>query len=101
MEAKQRFLKPGSMQKPHQINSDVGRSISDAILWAMALHPDERPMNVKEFREALLSKDQLFPISQTKPLVDSIKSQLPEPTDQWLLGAATMLVLIAFLATFT
>ncbi len=89
------------MQKPHQLNSDIGRSISEAVFWAMALHPDERPASVREFREALFSKDMIFPISQTKPIADSFKSQLPEQADQWLFGAAVILVLIAFLTTFT
>lgn len=101
LEAKQRFLRPGSLPKPQVIQPDLSRSLSEAILWAMALHPDERPSNVGEFREALFSKDLIFPISKTKPIANSIKEQLPEQTDQVLFAAAALLVLIAFLATFT
>jgi serine/threonine-protein kinase len=28
--------------------------VEKAILWAMSLHPDDRPKNVIEFREALI-----------------------------------------------
>ncbi|MGD2057384.1 MAG: serine/threonine-protein kinase [Anaerolineales bacterium] len=101
LEAKQRFLQPGTLQAPHIINPELPRSTSEAILWAMALHPDERPSTVNEFREALFAKGPLFPISQTKPIADSIMEQIPERTDQWLFGAAALLVLIALIATFT
>ncbi|MGD8622723.1 MAG: serine/threonine-protein kinase [Anaerolineales bacterium] len=101
VEAKQRFLKPSSLRKPHQINPDINRTISEAVYWAMALHPDERPADVREFREALFSRDMVFPISQTKPLAESLKAQLPQRADQLLFGAAAILVVIAFLATFT
>lgn len=101
MEAKQRFLQPGSMPKPNSINPQIGRSISDAVMWAMALHPDERPATVTEFKDALFSKETIFPVSQTKPIADSLKAQLPEQTDQLLFGAAALLVLIALIATFT
>lgn len=100
-EAKQRFLQPGALQKPHQINPKISRSISEAILWGMALHPDERPGSIRAFRDALFAKETVFPISQTKPIADSIKEQIPEQTDRWLFGVAALLVLIAFLATFT
>jgi serine/threonine-protein kinase len=101
LEAKQRFLKPGSLQPPQAINTDLPNFIGDVILWAMRLHPDERPSTVKEFRESLFAKQPVFPISQTKPITDSIKEQLPERTDQWLFGAAALLILIALIATFT
>ena len=101
LEAKQRFLKPGSMRKPSSINPEIGRSVNDALMWAMALHPDERPSTVTEFKDALFSKETIFPVSQTKPIADSLKAQLPEQTDQVLFGAAALLVLIALIATFT
>jgi serine/threonine-protein kinase len=101
VEAKQRFLQPAALQKPHHINHEISRPVAEAILWGMALHPDERPANVGEFREALFSKEAIFPISQTKPIADSIFQQIPERADQLLVGVAALLVLIAFLATFT
>jgi serine/threonine-protein kinase len=101
LEAKQRFLQPGSMPKPSSINSEIGRSINDAVMWAMALHPDDRPSTVAEFKNALFSKETIFPVSQTKPIADSLKAQLPEQVDQFLFGAAAVLILIALIATFT
>jgi serine/threonine protein kinase len=101
VEAKQRFLQPGSLKPPHQINPEISKSVSDAVLWAMALHPDERPKTLGEFNEALFSKDRVFPISQTKPIANSLMRQLPTRTDRLLVGAAALLVIMAIIATFT
>jgi serine/threonine protein kinase len=101
LEAKQRFLQPGTLKKPHQINPEISRSVSEAILWSMALHPDERPESVKEFSERLFSKEAVFPISQTKPIASSLLKQLPNQTDRILAGAAALLIIVAVLATFT
>lgn len=100
-EAKQRFLMPESLPKPHQINSDLSRMISDTVVWAMALHPDERPADIETLREALFSKDPGFPLSQTRPIANIIDQYLPESLDKVLLAATTLLVLAAFIATFT
>jgi serine/threonine protein kinase len=54
--AKERFLNPGILRPLHQINSGVSRVISDAVLWAMAMHPDDRPDSIGTLREALQGK---------------------------------------------
>ncbi|MDF1498967.1 MAG: serine/threonine-protein kinase [Anaerolineales bacterium] len=100
-EAKHRFLRPGTLPKPHHINPEIGRNLSEVILWAMALHPDERPSSIEEFKSALRSRDLVFPISQAKPIAESISGMLEDRIDQWLFGAAALLTLVAFLATFT
>jgi serine/threonine-protein kinase len=33
--------------------------VEKAILWAMSLHPDDRPKNVIEFREALVGHQEI------------------------------------------
>ena len=53
-DARKRFLQPESLVPLRQINPEVSPRTERAILWAMALHPDERPDTVDEFREALL-----------------------------------------------
>ncbi len=55
-EARKRFLDTRSLTPPRAINPDVSIRVERAILWAMALHPDDRPKNVIEFREALLGR---------------------------------------------
>lgn len=53
LDAKQRFLNPGSLISPRDINPDISISVEDAILWALEIHPSERPGSVEEFLEAL------------------------------------------------
>jgi len=54
VEAKQRFLHPESLHPPRAINPDLSPRTERAILWAMEMHPDNRPPNVAAFRLALL-----------------------------------------------
>ncbi|MDO9302482.1 MAG: serine/threonine-protein kinase [Anaerolineales bacterium] len=53
-EARKRFLDTRSLTLPRDINPHLNSRVEKAILWAMSLHPDDRPKNVIEFREALI-----------------------------------------------
>jgi eukaryotic-like serine/threonine-protein kinase len=53
-DARDRFLNPDRLTPPRQINPDISPRTERAILFAMNLHPDERPMNADEFRQILL-----------------------------------------------
>lgn len=56
-DAKQRFLKPGSLIPPRDINPRVSARTEKAILAAIAQHPDDRPASIEALRELLLSTD--------------------------------------------
>lgn len=58
-EARKRFLDTHSLVPPREINPHISIRVERAVLWAMALHPDDRPKNVIEFREALLGKQEV------------------------------------------
>ena len=49
-DAKARFLSPSSLKSPQQLNSKISTHVSDAILWALEMHPDERPSSIHAFR---------------------------------------------------
>jgi serine/threonine protein kinase len=53
-EAKQRFLAPQSLARPRDLNPDIPERVEDALLWALALHPDDRPADVDTLRAQLL-----------------------------------------------
>ncbi len=53
-EARKRFLDARSLVLPRDINPNLNSRVEKAILWALALHPHDRPKNVIDFREALL-----------------------------------------------
>lgn len=54
-EAKQRFLRPEALKRPRVLNPAISPRIEKAILWAMALHPNERPPDIATLRETLRS----------------------------------------------
>jgi serine/threonine protein kinase len=62
LDAKQRFLKPRAMASPRSLNPTISPQTEQAILWSLAMHPDDRPTNVAELRAALLAPS---PISRT------------------------------------
>jgi serine/threonine-protein kinase len=53
MNVRDRFLKPTSLLLPRSINPAISPRVEEAILWAMGLHPDDRPQNVTSFVKAL------------------------------------------------
>jgi eukaryotic-like serine/threonine-protein kinase len=55
-DAKQRFLRPGSLRPPRDLNPRLSVQIEKAILVAMAQHPDDRPSSAEELRRLLLDR---------------------------------------------
>ena len=53
-DARERFLNANALIPPRQINSAITPRVERAILWGMAIHPDERPDTILRFRDALL-----------------------------------------------
>jgi len=69
-DAKQRFLNPNALVPPRVINPHIPPSIERAILTAIAMHPDERPASVAEFREILHASSlpaSLLPLVPSEP----------------------------------
>lgn len=52
-DARYRFLNPRALRPPHQLNPQMQPEVSEAIMWAMEMHPDERPSSIAEFRQVL------------------------------------------------
>jgi serine/threonine protein kinase len=50
LDAKRRFLNPSALQTPRNVNPAVSTVTERAILAAIAMHPDQRPATVEEFR---------------------------------------------------
>lgn len=53
LDAKQRFLHPNALPPPRQLNPNLSPTTERAILSAMAMHPDDRPASIAEFRKQL------------------------------------------------
>ncbi len=95
-EAKQRFLRPHGMKPPSEFNPEIEPPVEEAVLWSMALHPDDRPPDVASFRQALAQGKPVESPSSTMPGL-SLDSSL----DRWLAGAVLALLLVAIVASLS
>ncbi|HOE34649.1 MAG TPA: serine/threonine-protein kinase [Anaerolineaceae bacterium] len=48
-----RFLDPKSLPSPRSLNPAISPRVEEAVLWALQLHPDDRPADVRAFLKAL------------------------------------------------
>lgn len=98
-EARELFLNPGALIPPRQINPDISLRTERAILWAMSLHPDERPENIRDFREALLgSWDPVIKPRSSLP-EPSLADLVSSPMEQALLWLSALVIFISLALT--
>ncbi len=94
--AKERFLHPGSLVSLRQFNPSVTPRVERALFQALAMHPNERPPDIRSFRELLLG---------TAPNTSGLRlpyTQSPEVSwreiiaqNRYLLASAAILLAIA------
>ncbi len=100
IEAHERFLHPDLLIPPRQINPDLSVRTERAILWAMSLHPEERPTDIETFRKALLGD--YSPIAPQKIHLPSptFFDLISSPVEMTLAILSVGLILISFVLTF-
>jgi serine/threonine-protein kinase len=101
-DARKRFLTPESLLPLRQINSSLTQRTEKAIMWAMSMHPDERPHTINDFKQALLGNRDLptIPISRRAIVTSrSIMEYLTSPTEATLAWSAAVMFLLSILAT--
>jgi len=99
VEARERFLRPESLVPPRQLNPDISIRTEKAILWAMNLHPDERPQNIELFRQALIG-NWIPPIRPAgKPSPPSLRMILSTSNERYLLWAAAAILAFSLIIT--
>ena len=59
VDARKRFLQPSSLRPPREFNPALSERTEQAILWAMALHPDDRPNSISVFNEFLFGSGKM------------------------------------------
>jgi serine/threonine-protein kinase len=98
-EARERFLHPESLIPPRQINQEISIRTEKAILWAMSLHPDERPQDIEALRQALIGNwiPPIRPVGKPKPL--TIRMIMSATQERILLWTAAALVLLSLIIT--
>ena len=90
-DAKTRFLKPGSLIPPSRINPSISPHVEKAILWALELHPDNRPPDVRTFASALLGPHKAEPEEAKEGWAEAIAANWP------FIFLALLLALLALL----
>lgn len=96
--AKERFLKPAGLRAPHTVNPDISVSLSEAIMWAMEMHPDDRPESAQMLRQALAGEIKQPAAKQMEDSTDALGQVLR--ANSLLLGVTLVLFLIAIALTF-
>jgi serine/threonine-protein kinase len=99
IEARERFLQPNTMVAPRQINSAINPRTERAVLWALNLHPDDRPKDIEALRQALLG-NWTPPVRPYRPSPKpKLKEVLNSPVERALLWITTGLLVLSFLVT--
>lgn len=100
-DARQRFLHPESMVTPRKLNPAIGLRTEKAILWAMELHPNDRPASIEEFIESLLGTHE-FPTVTTRPEEkrNVFSSLFPGRLERILFFVSAGVLLITLIASF-
>jgi eukaryotic-like serine/threonine-protein kinase len=96
-EAKERFLNPHVLHPPVELNPRLSAAVSDAVLWAMEMHPDDRPADVIILSQALTGQS-----SRPLPVLSGQQDAFwPALYANWALLLLVMLLfLLAVLLTF-
>jgi serine/threonine-protein kinase len=99
VEARELFLHPENLIPPRQLNPDISLRTERAILWAMNLHPEDRPQDVETFRQALLGD--WNPVTRPRASLPgpSIVDLVSSPTELTLIWVSAGLVLLSLLFT--
>jgi eukaryotic-like serine/threonine-protein kinase len=66
VDARQRFLHPESLLSPRKLNPAINPRTERGILWAMELHPDDRPGTAEDLRQYLVGTRELPARPQTQ-----------------------------------
>ncbi len=97
-DAKQRFLKPGSLVPPRSINPAISARTERAILAAMSMHPDQRPSSVAELRAILFGVGEIRSGALSDPTLAQEWREAMR-LNSWLVGAALGLMAVALTVT--
>jgi serine/threonine protein kinase len=98
-EAKLRFLNSAILSPLRALNPEINPQLEHAVLWAMALHPDDRPQDIAALRSALHGAMATTELVDRLAIVLAPQRFLPSRRDRVLAYIASGLFLLAILAT--
>lgn len=94
-ESRERFINPGIFHSPCVLNPKLSIRTERAIIWAMELHPDDRPENVELFRKSLLGDMPIYPLPHQRQRSLSDYFKLPLERSMILLMMLLMVLSLA------
>ena len=100
-DARKRFIQPASLIAPRDINPSISSRTEKAVLWAMALHPDDRPASIEAFNNFLFDQGDM---DGTQRRSDAARDRphielFGNPADSILVWIAAGLLLVSLIAT--
>jgi serine/threonine-protein kinase len=100
-DARRRFLQPSSLIPPREINPSLSPRTEKAVLWAMELHPDDRPESIEILSDFLFREGEL----PTRPQAPGSAFDIPRldlfgrQADAFLTWTTAGLLLLSLIAT--
>ncbi len=94
VDARARFINPDALTLPRKLNSNISLQMERAILWAIQLHPDERPQDMAQLKDYFSGKS--IAIKKDRSDEVQIKYLLKKPFEKFLLILAVVLMAISF-----
>ncbi|MEJ2606868.1 MAG: hypothetical protein P8Z41_09360 [Anaerolineales bacterium] len=90
-------MQPDGLPSPKSINNAIDTKVSEVVMWALALHPDDRPQDIASLRTALFG-DALptrMRIQQSFP--NKYQVFFRSKVDRALIGLAMLLFIVSAL----
>jgi serine/threonine protein kinase len=97
-ESRERFINPQIFQVPSTINPRISIKTERSIMWAMELHPDDRPENIEQFRKSLLGDLLPFPLPRQRQHL--LKDFLKLPLERNMILLVITLTVLSLVLTF-
>lgn len=101
LDARQRFINPQLQLHPREHNPKITSRTEKAILWALEVHPDQRPRSVEEFSKYLFGTKELPARPSLRAARVNAWDQLTTPPESGLLYLAAALLMISLIATLS
>lgn len=99
IEARELFLQPDALISPRHLNPDISSRTEKAILWAMKLHPDERPQDIETFRRTLLGDWDPGIQIRSSPASQSFQDLLSAPSGRVLFFLSIVSIILSLMIT--
>ncbi len=97
IDARARFINPNTLISPRKLNPNISLQMERAILWAMHLHPDERPQDMAQLKDYFTGKSIVIEKNRSEEI--RIRNYLKKPFEKILLLLAVILMTISFLGS--